>query len=269
MSAEWARRGADEAASSASPKHSTITSCIAWTVMAGGGTKVSAASPMARRRVARAMEQNSRISSEAISSALAASLGSRVGPNGAMSMGSATSLHMLSMTRAALRFMSWRRSTRDRVRMGTMMARVGWSIWVTKVVARSLSMVFSVRPTSPMVLITSGTRGKMSGLAITRQAWAMASRAALETCFLVSERQSETAGTMSTRQAPTESRCASARNMRHRSDPSLTVQSLCLSAVKRAGRRGRTQSGDTIFITVSVRAAVASRTSLERSLKHS
>jgi len=95
-------------------------------------TMVSAMSPMATLTVLSASAVRSRTSGMEISSALRIRSGSTSSAKGAISSGSLTSLHMVSITMAALRCMiTLPRTRRPRIRMGTMTESVALSTLLT------------------------------------------------------------------------------------------------------------------------------------------
>lgn len=86
--------------------------------------------------------------------------GKRSGKKGRISEADGTSLHMLSIITAHLRFTAFERSASPRASSGIMTARSGARTALTKVVWDSLSIVSGTNAGSPMHLTTSIREGR-------------------------------------------------------------------------------------------------------------
>merc|ERR1719258_148903 len=132
-------------------------------------TAVVSASPMATLTVLSASAVRSRTSGMAISSALRVRSGITSLTKGWISSGSLTSLHMVSITMAALRCMiTLPRTRRPRSRMGTITESVALSTLLTYVVATRRSRQLSLSVSGfRLAEMTASRTGITSGLSIT------------------------------------------------------------------------------------------------------
>mmetsp|Transcript_56805 Transcript_56805/g.128743 ORF Transcript_56805/g.128743 Transcript_56805/m.128743 type:complete len:219 (-) Transcript_56805:912-1568(-) len=202
------------------------------------------ASPMALRRTCSACPHTPRISSKALSSADFLSSGRSLGTKGSTSCGLCTSLHMLMITVAALRFSCI--APRDVIllwRTGTMtLSEAASTAWMKVVCIRS-SSACGVSSGFRIAAIIDGITGSMSGLPMTRHASDSADLAAFATSFLVSRRQVVTRGTMSGMQMLSWEEACLARTPTSWHAPCLTRQSGCSIASKSTGNTSRAALG--------------------------
>mmetsp|Transcript_3591 Transcript_3591/g.15784 ORF Transcript_3591/g.15784 Transcript_3591/m.15784 type:complete len:358 (-) Transcript_3591:22-1095(-) len=221
-------------------------------------------SPAATRRVLYARVHTWRHSGSATSSMARLRSGSSLGRKGAASMGSSTSLHMLSMMTADLRLMAvicWKK--RPRWRRGPMMERVGASTCWTKVVAASLWTHSGTSSTLWMHSMRVGMKGSMSMLPTHLPHFSIV---AVDACFTSSRMCTITcasSGIISGRHAATALGLRSMKESRRVRAAVVDCQNWDWNPVKMGLSAARTANSESLAGNAAMATAAASRTFLD------
>mmetsp|Transcript_14315 Transcript_14315/g.47018 ORF Transcript_14315/g.47018 Transcript_14315/m.47018 type:complete len:268 (+) Transcript_14315:2160-2963(+) len=183
--------------------------------------------PAARRSVRCARDATWRHSGSATSSTSLLRPGRSLGRKGAASVGSSTSLHMLSMMTADLRLMAtFCVRSRPRWRSGPIMESVGDSTVWTNVVAASLCTHSGTSSMLVMHSMSVGMNGSISMLPTTVHTWVIVDLDFSTTSAFMLVMQSDTSGMMVGRQAATW-RGAVSVSVHRMSRPATTAPHCC------------------------------------------
>mmetsp|Transcript_10132 Transcript_10132/g.24936 ORF Transcript_10132/g.24936 Transcript_10132/m.24936 type:complete len:213 (-) Transcript_10132:251-889(-) len=191
------------------------------------------------------------------------SRGSSLARKGAASMGSSTSLHMLSMITADLRLMAvtcWKNS--PRWSRGPMMDRVGASTCCTKVVAASLCTHSGTSSTFSMHSIRVGMKGSMSMLRTHVATLAIVSVDFSLTSSRMSTITCASSGMISGRHAATALWLRATKESTRCKAAILDCQNCELKPTKMGLRQARTENSESFLGNSAMARSAASRTLL-------